>query len=412
MRRWERRLKDLALLLDHCEETYFDPELFRMNTNQFLQTARTVTFLIQKDKASIPGFDKWYQGHVLGPWASDPRMNWAKNSRNTIEKVGDLELYSSLSATLILGYLDEADFELDVGCEGLVAANIKRLIRFAEKSLPSGVSDGAFVRIERKWVANTLPDWELLTALTYVYSRAKEVCEALAAHLGLALNPEIPNSRDFSSTSSDARAIRYVPLRGREMESITTKSVPFDPNFEPPPKLVALFESRKGKSPPRSFDELMEYHIAMATTNFETYDNHVPMMFMYGDDWRPVDQLTTQFEERADKYIFWRAVGERVLHIKPRAIIWIAETWIRDSPKSPSQRIDSLPIVGEQLQLWGITNSKEVQGYGWDIIRDTETDRPTLGKPESVSATADSGLPNFFAPIVQAFEKLNSGTAE
>jgi len=47
---WERRLKDLSHLLKCCIDTYFDPELFRLNLNQFLQTARTVTFIIQKNK--------------------------------------------------------------------------------------------------------------------------------------------------------------------------------------------------------------------------------------------------------------------------------------------------------------------------------------------------------------------------
>jgi len=41
MKAWERRLKDLSHILVNCEKTYFEPELFRMNLNQFLQTART-----------------------------------------------------------------------------------------------------------------------------------------------------------------------------------------------------------------------------------------------------------------------------------------------------------------------------------------------------------------------------------
>jgi len=97
----ERRLKDLAHTLRNCEETYFEPEVFRMNTNHFLQTSRTVTFIIQKNKESIPLFDNWYGLHVLNAWASDKVMTWAKDSRNKIEKEGDLDLHSELSATLI-----------------------------------------------------------------------------------------------------------------------------------------------------------------------------------------------------------------------------------------------------------------------------------------------------------------------
>ena len=408
MHRWERRLKDLALLLERCDSTYFDPELFRMNTNQFLQTARTVTFLIHKDKASIADFEKWQQQHIVSPWSKDPRMKWAKDSRNKIEKVGDLELHSTLSTTLVLGYLEEEDIQVDVGCEGLVKANVKRLIRFAEKALPSGVSEGAFVRIERRWVANSLPDWELLTALTYVYARAREVCEKLAAHLGTRLDAEIPAARDFDAFSTDSRAIRFVPLRGRGLGGIVSRKVPHEPDFEPPPELVAFLKTRTGHSRPNSLDDIMEYHIGMAETKFKAHDNHVPMLFMYGDDWLPLDQVTTQFEERSDKYIFWRAMGERVMFIKPRVIVWVAEAWMREMPRSPSQRIDSMAITGEVLHLWSLTIDKEVRGVTWEILRESDEAKPTLGKREIWKVSGPDPLPNFFAPIIRAFEKLSS----
>ena len=86
MRPWERRLRDLAQLLRNCGETYFSPDLFRQNTNQFLQTSRTVTFIIQKNKADTPGFEAWYKTNVLQPWSNDPVMSWAKDARNVIEK--------------------------------------------------------------------------------------------------------------------------------------------------------------------------------------------------------------------------------------------------------------------------------------------------------------------------------------
>ncbi|EHV63207.1 hypothetical protein AB6W67_10135 [Escherichia coli] len=38
-------------------------------------------------------------------------MAWAKNSRNTIEKQGDLEMYSEAKATLISSYIEENDIE-------------------------------------------------------------------------------------------------------------------------------------------------------------------------------------------------------------------------------------------------------------------------------------------------------------
>jgi len=91
---WERRLKDLSRLLANCAAAYFSPDLFRMNTNQYLQTARTVTFIIQKNKDHIPHFDKWYKDNVIDKWKNLDLMCWARDSRNKIEKEGDLDLFS------------------------------------------------------------------------------------------------------------------------------------------------------------------------------------------------------------------------------------------------------------------------------------------------------------------------------
>src|SRR5690606_22099691 len=115
MKPWERRLRDLSQLLTNCHSTYFDPNLFRMNTNQFLQTARTVTFIIQKNKAEIPNYQSWYLMAVVTPWKNDEVMTWAKDARNVIEKEGDLELNSLLKATLLFSYLEEQDLSIDCG---------------------------------------------------------------------------------------------------------------------------------------------------------------------------------------------------------------------------------------------------------------------------------------------------------
>ena len=70
------------------------------------------------------------------------------------------------------------------------------------------------------------------------------------------------------------------------------------------------------------------------------------MLFMYGADGDLVDYISTEFYDRSDKYLFWRSVADRVLYVKPKAIVWIAEAWIRSRPKARHQRIDNLPITG------------------------------------------------------------------
>jgi hypothetical protein len=407
MHPWETRLNDLARLLQNCESTYFDPELFRMNTNQFLQTSRTVTFIIQKHKSDISGFNTWYQANVLNPWAIDMRMTWARDSRNTIEKVGDLQLHSSLSTTLVIGYLEEADIRVEVGREELVRANAKRLIRFAEKALPSNVSRDAVVRIERKWIANTLPDWELLTALAYVYSRSWEVCKSLARHLGSTFPATIPSPSRFDGIRTDARKVRYVPLKGRGTGRLRSEVMPHDPAFQPPPKLAELFQKRAGKPWPRTCDELVDYHLDMAEVNFRTHGNHVPMLFMYGADGEPVDYITTRFDERSDKFLFWRYAADRLLVIKPKSVIWVAEAWLRTLSRPSYQPTDNLPIVGERLHLFAITDGGDVRSFTWSITRESEGAAPILGERTQMMDEQELN-PTFLIPISRAFKKLRA----
>jgi hypothetical protein len=63
-----------------------------LNVNNAIQTARTITFLIQKNKATINDFDRWYAKNVLDRFGGDSIMNWLKESRNYIEKEGDLDV--------------------------------------------------------------------------------------------------------------------------------------------------------------------------------------------------------------------------------------------------------------------------------------------------------------------------------
>src|SRR5450830_1948767 len=117
MHRWERRLGDAAHALENCRKTYFEPELFRRNVNHFLTLIRTVTFLIAKDKASIPNYDQWLSKSIGKYWSGDEVMLWAKESRNVIEKEGDLEMFSSLSVALVYSYFAKNDVSVQISRE-------------------------------------------------------------------------------------------------------------------------------------------------------------------------------------------------------------------------------------------------------------------------------------------------------
>src|SRR5882762_8060466 len=103
---WYKRLKDLRQLIYQADQTYFEPDLFRLNVNNAIQTARTVTFMIQKNKETIKDFDAWYGRNVLEPFSQDRIMKWLKESRNHIEKEGDLDINSRCDLETIFSYTD------------------------------------------------------------------------------------------------------------------------------------------------------------------------------------------------------------------------------------------------------------------------------------------------------------------
>ena len=400
MFRWERRLKDLAQLLNQCESTYFDPELFRMNTNQFLQTSRTVTFLIQKTKSEIPNYGEWYKKHIIEAWSGDVVMTWAKDSRNTIEKEGDLDMYSTLSVTLIYSYLSHQDLSVPCGRSELLGANVRKLKKIARKCLPDAISDSAVVKTERTWVANTLPKWELLQAFKYIYTRLYNCCSDLACHLSESLSAEIRRPADHNSDNSNPRETIYFKLNSNDSISVGHKKIVADKHAFTGSPLHELFQS---SSRPSDFEGLVELHANFAKAVFEKDGYHEPMCFFFGALMQPIDMLTTYFERQAEKFIFWRTVADKVAYLKPEYILWTAEGWLRNGQAFGRLPIRDLPVSGEFLEVVGLDKNGSVKRVTRMIRRDAITNQVKLDDqpPEFEYA---QGVPNFLRPAFDALQ--------
>lgn len=167
-------------------------------------------------------------------------MSWAKDSRNVIEKEGDLELHSSIRLTLLFSYLSAQDIVLPNTRTELLAANVKRLLRLARAKLPTGVADAAALKLERRWVANSLPNKELVHALTYIYSRLYEVCSSLARQIGSEINGQVPEPTELDPASNDVARVRYIKLSNPNMGRLANIRIDADPDFKPPPALITL----------------------------------------------------------------------------------------------------------------------------------------------------------------------------
>lgn len=400
MFKWERRLKDLAQLLRQCESTYFDPELFRMNTNQFLQTSRTVTFIIQKTKSDIPEYEAWYQKNIIDAWKGDAVMKWAKDSRNTIEKEGDLEMYSSLYVTLIYSYYTEQDITIPCGRAELLGANVRKLKRLAAESLPDAISESAVVKTERTWVANTLPKWELLEAFKYIYSRLYVCCSDLAMHLAGALNEEIRRPADSEAENSNPRETIYFKLSAKNSFTMRHEKVPFDKRGAKNNPLESISESAVV---PTNLEELVELYAKYAKAVFEKDGSHVPMCFFFESSLRPIGMLTTSFEDQAEKYIFWRLVADRIKYLKPDSLLWVCEGWLRNGQGFGTTSIRNLPIAGEFLEVVAMDKDGNLKRTTRMISRNVKTNKATL-EEQSVEFEYPKSIPNYLAPAFEAFQ--------
>jgi hypothetical protein len=406
MRRWERRLKDLSISLDACGASYFDPERFRLNSNHFLTTARTVSFLFQKDKASIAEFESWHYKNIRSPWSEDKLMKWSIASRNTIEKEGDLDLCSTVNATLIYSYLEEEDRFISLDKHTYLSASIKRLMRFARSQLPSGVSDVAVIRVDRRWVANTLPDFELLQAFRYIYARMFEACTSLAKHLNTILEPSIPDPTSFDEVSTGSRGTHYIPLNSSHVRTLGAHRQTLDKNFAPPPWLQKLHENRD-KSPPDSLETLVAFHQEMAYANFVAYGNHLAMLWMYDEKFQPIDFIATAPVDQVEKFIFWRTVSDRIHYLKAKYLVWVSEAWIRKGVDRQMRALmRNLPIVGEFLQVVGIDGGGKYVAATWDIKRENKESSPTLELRPPLQNNQQQ-VANYLIPARRALAKVN-----
>jgi hypothetical protein len=405
---WEKRLRDLSILLKNCGATYFKPDLFRQNINQFLQTSRTVTFIVQKNKSDIPEFVTWYKEHVLDPWGTDGIMTWARDSRNVVEKEGDLEMYSLLSTSLIFSHIPSQDVVIETPEPYLVRADIDKIIKLAKTTLPSHMLDEAVLQIERRWVANSLPDHELIFAFTYVYSRLYQMCHALAHHLGGQLDKSIPSPSNLDPVSNDVACTRFIKLRKPGMGRFKTFTVERDLAYEPPAKLHTLMKELNSLAPPKSLDDLVERASKMAEFTFEEHGNHLPMLFLFDDKWKQVEFLSTGFGDQADKFLFWRNAAKRVAYLRAAAFIWVSEVWIRSLDKGPNVPIRERKITGEQLQLVAGGIDAETKMIEWTIVRSTETKSVSL---ERLAPRAyEKGRPRFFfvEPLIEAMRSVRT----
>lgn len=187
-----RRLEDLHRQWHIAQDSYFDPEAFRMAIQTAIQTSRTVSFILQSNKHVIPDFDSWYE-KWQDEFRSIPLMKWMVDARNRIEKQGDLETHSFVRAEIVASHLNEGP-AVQVPA-ALFDAPLKLVRSIPDSALGKHIKKDAVLRIQRRWIENTLPDFELLDAVAIAYGHLSRLLDDAHRQIDL----PVPESRNIET---------------------------------------------------------------------------------------------------------------------------------------------------------------------------------------------------------------------
>lgn len=411
----DQRLSDTHRLWHRTNDSYFDPNEFRINLNSLIQTARTVTFILQKHKERIPRFGEWYSSHQA-TMKADATMRWLVDARNQIEKEGDLATKSLVRAEIVASHLNEFPA---VQVEAHLFDDVKKLFgRMPRYVLKEQVMKHGFLQIERRWVHDKLPDTELLEALAHAYGVMAKIVADAHRQIGLP-EPTTTGLEECGETKhidgrlpcmnspGETRTIRIHLADGSKL-SVVRKSVKLD--FD---DAEARLNKRYGGLPSPTdegstpFEKQCYSLFNIGRMLIERDSYHEPMTFLLKDG-KQIQALATPTRDRQEKYMLSRFIADEVRKMGADAVITIGESWhavLKEKPK-PFQYPGDMMNRMESLFLTGVTKQGEVFSLMAKVTRKPSRVRRMLKKPEKATLgnteTADA-TPFFMGPVFEVW---------
>lgn len=356
-----RRLFDAQKHWHHANQSYFDPESFRISVNSCIQELRNVTFVLQSNKRQIPDFDAWYK-----PWQERMRQNellrWLVEARNRIVKQGDLELNSILRIAIIGSYLENEVPKF----ERLYDPNISNddiLKVVMACGLSKDIIEESYIKIERRWVDKNYQSDELLKLLAICWSKVSELLfdapsegiEDLKNQLSSCKLP--PCMYQGSETHSTWMKIHDNKLIPTKLENyVLDPSQIDDDKIKERYKDSPLFTQ---PDKPSNFKETCEllFNQAMYVLKKDGYHVHLAMIFVNSI---PAHITEIHNEDQLDKYRSMRLLASEIEKIGGNQFVMISEVWRASyDPEQPYKKASESSDRSEVLSLLGVTRDGE-----------------------------------------------------
>ena len=405
----DRRLDDVHRHWHDAERGYFHPERFRISIQTAIQTLRTVTFILQSNKRLFTNFDTWYDG-----WQetlrADQLMRWMVEARNKIEKQGDLEAHSRIRAEIVASYYENGP-TIDVDADLFQDTN-DLIDAIKNDQLKQHVLKDGILRVQRRWVENTLPEYELLDAVGIAYGRIAELVDDAHRELGLSLPKTMDGDVDRTQGTEsrrgrlpcmvghgDARSLDVWLATGQPFQ-IEQEKITFDRKAAEKAAVRYKIDQKIKLSSASTGPEGTLHNIfGVAIKMFSKDGYHETIAFFLSGE-RVANMMQLRLEEHGEKYLVMRTIANEVIKIGADGVILIGEIWrtIYD-PKAPFRRAADAPDRREYLSATLVTRTGVPVRLMAPIIRKGKTS--STGEVEVLRDQAEM----IFTPVYAAWGK-------
>jgi hypothetical protein len=315
---------------------------------------------------------------------ADPLMRWLHNARTQIDKRGDLDTSSTARVKVVAGWGEP--FSMDLEMPPLVPPDA--IAEWLGEDAPDRVRREGVLIVERRWVVDDLPDWELLDALAYCYGFLANVVRDAHALRGLSM-------RTFTDESHEQKPVRTEHLGGRlpcmvateaarsarlhlargELMSVEQESVVVGREHLGEMERAAkhygvdpsLFEGASG-----DFLELARGWSEMAKRVLTTDKHHntAAMLFSPSNEMQ-ISSLTP--EDHQEKYILMDELARDVELAGADKLIYVTEAWrapITDDPALAAVRPSDRQARTEALLVTAAMADGRVRTFTTPFTRD------------------------------------------
>lgn len=370
--RAHKRLQDVHQLWHQVEQNYFSPDKFRVSLNSAIQTLRTVTFVLQKNKRLIPDFDNWYNSWQ-DRMREDRVMRWLIDARNEIVKQGDLETLSTVRMHIVSGWAKPHEKDYIVSPDLTIQ---EMLDHIKSENIPDEIRKIGSIIIQRRWVAEDLPEWELLDAIAYGFGFLSRLIDDAHAQKGVPI-PEVVMFHESDGTTSPPVGTEHlggkypcmaqspferstvVNLASGEIVSIT-----YDSEFHKQLPPIQDASERYGFDPNAIADEIKEakrkgflsilYYYMKQAKLFLPIDGALVQTVLLGSDKAPPVIDYSLPSDKSELLLFWQKVISDIRRTGADSLIMVSEVWIHS--KQVEGEVNAKPRIsesGEGIEVLG-----------------------------------------------------------